>query len=148
MPHVLCRLGGGGDAGGSGSGSAPSGFRVPCLLPPSIRTDGRGHTILMFWWAKGSDLLIEIPLPIGTQTFWWYHIRLYICVWCPWLFEHVDSSLRSIAQLLNKDKARRRRCEAEVVQLLDPWDLLHLIAKKSVQSSVGKIVVPSSRETS
>ena len=77
----------------------------------------RTNTIMIFWWAKGSDLLIEIPLPIRTQT-------------------------RCVAPLLNKDPARRRRCEAEVVQLLDPWIFI-FVAKKSVQCSVGTMVVPS-----
>ena len=69
-------------------------------------------------------MLIQIPLPIRTQTLWWYHIRLGICVWCPWLFEQVDVLLNCVTPLLDEDVSRRRRRDTEVMHLLDALDLL------------------------
>ena len=84
----------------------------------------RTNAILIIQWAKGSNLLIQIPLPIWTQTLWWYNIWLCICIWYPWLFEQVNVSLNCITPILDKDVSRRRWRETEVMQLLDACNLL------------------------
>ena len=65
------------------------------------------NTILVIRRAKGSDMLVQIPLPIRTQTLWWYHIWLGICIRCPWLFEQVDVSFNRITPFLDADMTRR-----------------------------------------
>ena len=104
------------------------------------RTDG----ILVFIWTKGPYRFVKVPLSFYAQAVSWNDVRQSIRVHIPWLINSTSGvSFCSFSNTVPGEEETRKWW-----YFFMPLILFIRGAKKSVQSNVVTMVLPSSRETS
>ena len=104
------------------------------------------HWVHVFMRTEGPCLVIQVPLSLGTQSMRLNNCWQLINIQSPWFFQKISTSADSLRSLTNTHPGEdviRKWCN-----FLIPTIFFIRRAKKSVQSKVGTMVLPSSRDTS
>ena len=105
---------------------------VWCALPTSTRFGDkwkRTNRVHVFSWTEWMNLLMEIPLSVGTQSLR-RNNSWFVSIWSPALFQQLIFHFRCVTLLLGENTSRWVGRDSEMMHFLNAYDLLQLSCEK------------------